>query len=154
MCGICGTFDFTHGDAADPVLLERMNQTLVHRGPDGGGIYVDGPVGLAARRLAIIDLEHGDQPMLALDGELCVVQHGEILNHLHLRAELERAGVRFQTACDTEVLRHLYLREGPEFVSRLRGMFALALWDRREHRLLLARDRFGIKPLYYSAVDG
>ncbi|MBV8955452.1 MAG: asparagine synthase (glutamine-hydrolyzing), partial [Solirubrobacterales bacterium] len=125
-----------------------------HRGPDADGCHIDGAVGLAARRLAIIDLEHGDQPMLAADGAVCVVQNGEILNHLELRAALERDGVRFRTRCDTEVLLHLYLRDGPEFVSQLRGMFALALWDRRERRLVLARDRYGIKPLYYELASG
>ena len=153
MCGICGSYDM-RGRPADAPLLERMNATLVHRGPDGGGVHVDGPVGLAARRLAIIDLAHGDQPMLADDGAVCVVQNGEIFNHLELRAELEREGARFRTGCDTEVLLHAYLREGPGFVARLRGMFALALWDRRERRLVLARDRFGIKPLYYRHHDG
>src|SRR5436190_11832945 len=150
MCGICGSYDFAHGHEADRALLERMNAALIHRGPDGHGFHIDGAAGLAACRLAIIDLEHGDQPMLAADGEVCVVQNGEILNHLELRAALERDGVRFHTRCDTEVLLHLYLRAGPEFVSRLRGMFALALWDRREQRLVLARDRYGIKPLYYE----
>jgi asparagine synthase (glutamine-hydrolysing) len=154
MCGICGTYDFASEGRPDPAVLAQMNETLVHRGPDGGGTYIDGPIGLAARRLAIIDLEHGDQPMLASNGQVCVVQNGEILNHLQLRAELERSGVRFRTTCDTEVLLHMYLRDGPEFVSRLRGMFALALWDRREQRLLLARDRFGIKPLTYAVADG
>jgi asparagine synthase (glutamine-hydrolysing) len=154
MCGICGIYEFSGRAAADAGLLERMNATLWHRGPDGGGVYVDGPAGLAARRLAIIDLEHGDQPMLAGDRELCVVQNGEILNHLELRGSLEREGVRFATRCDTEVLLHLYRRDGPEFVERLRGMFALALWDRRRRRLLLARDRFGIKPLYYAVAAG
>jgi asparagine synthase (glutamine-hydrolysing) len=154
MCGICGTYQFSRGRAADGELLKQMNATLVHRGPDGGGIHLDGAVGLAARRLAIIDLEHGDQPMLAADGQVCVVQNGEILNHLELRAGLEREGLRFRTRCDTEVLLHLYLRYGPDFVSQLRGMFALALWDRRAGRLLLARDRFGIKPLYYELGEG
>jgi asparagine synthase (glutamine-hydrolysing) len=154
MCGICGTYEFSRGRPVDGELLEQMNATLVHRGPDGGGIHLDGPVGLAARRLAIIDLQHGDQPMVAADGEVCVVQNGEILNHLELRAELERDGARFRTRCDTEVLLHSYLRHGPEFVSRLRGMFAIALWDRRTRRLLLARDRFGIKPLYYELGPG
>jgi asparagine synthase (glutamine-hydrolysing) len=154
MCGICGTYDFARGRAADVALLERMNETLLHRGPDGAGVFAEGPIGLAARRLAIIDLEHGDQPMTADDGDVAVVQNGEILNHLELRASLERSGVRFRTSCDTEVLLHMYLRHGPEFVEHLRGMFAVALWDRRERRLLLARDRFGIKPLYYSAADG
>jgi asparagine synthase (glutamine-hydrolysing) len=154
MCGICGFFDFSRLDPPDRPLLQRMNSSLRHRGPDGGGVHVDGPAGLAARRLAIIDLAHGDQPMLAAGGAVCVVQNGEILNHRELRAELEREGVHFATHCDTEVLLHLYLRNGPGFVSRLRGMFAIALWDRRERRLLLARDRFGIKPLYYSASGG
>ena len=154
MCGICGTYDFARARPADRALLEHMNSALVHRGPDGGGVHLDGSLGLAARRLAIIDLAHGDQPMLTADGAVCVVQNGEILNHLELRAGLEREGVRFRTRCDTEVLLHLYLRDGPEFVSQLRGMFALALWDRRQRRLLLARDRFGIKPLYYSLRDG
>src|SRR5437763_12481823 len=154
MCGICGSYDFSRGRPPDRDVLERMNHALVHRGPDGGGIHLDGPTGLAARRLAIIDLAHGDQPMVSADGQVCVVQNGEILNHLELRAELERAGARFRTRCDTEVLLHLYLHEGPDFVSRLRGMFALAIWDRRRQQLLLARDRLGIKPLYYELADG
>src|SRR5438067_4823782 len=154
MCGICGSYDFAHGRPADRTLLERMNAALVHRGPDGDGCHIDGALGLAARRLAIIDLEHGDQPMLAADGAVSVIQNGEILNHLELRAGLEREGVRFRTRCDTEVLLHLYLRDGPEFISQLRGMFAVALWDRRERRLLLARDRYGIKPLYYELSGG
>src|SRR5437764_7247815 len=131
-----------------------MNETLIHRGPDGCGTHLDGPVGLAAPRVAIIDSEHGDQPMAPPDGAVCVVQNGEILNHLELRASLEGRGVRFRTHCDTEVLLHLYLHDGPSFVSRLRGMFAIAIWDRRQRRLLLARDRFGIKPLYYELRDG
>src|ERR1700760_1217752 len=154
MCGICGTFDFEHGRPPDPAVLERMNQSLIHRGPDGGGIHIDGPAGLAARRLAIIDLKHGDQPMVAAGGDVAVVQNGEIINHLELRAELEGRGVRFRTHCDTEALLHLYLQEGPGFVARLRGMFAIALWDRRRQRLLLARDRYGIKPLYYQLQNG
>src|SRR5947209_8922521 len=121
MCGICGIYEFSGTRPVDAEVLEQMNQTLVHRGPDGGGIHLDGPAGLAARRLAIIDLEHGDQPMLAADGDVCVVQNGEILNHLELRAELERDGARFRTGCDTEVLLHLYRHEGPGFVARLRG---------------------------------
>ena len=154
MCGICGSYEYASGRPADAAVLERMNAALVHRGPDAGGLVVEGSVGLAARRLAIIDLAHGDQPMVTDDGEVCVVQNGEILNHLELRAPLERDGIRFRTRCDTEVLLHLYLRDGPGFVEALRGMFALALWDRRERRLLLARDRFGIKPLYYELGGG
>jgi asparagine synthase (glutamine-hydrolysing) len=154
MCGICGSYDYSRGRAPDRAVLERMNQSLVHRGPDAGGLHIDGPAGLAARRLAIIDLAHGDQPMVSEDGQVAVVQNGEILNHVELRAELEAAGARFRTRCDTEVLLHLYLHEGPGFVGRLRGMFALAIWDRGRRQLLLARDRFGIKPLYYELGDG
>jgi asparagine synthase (glutamine-hydrolysing) len=154
MCGICGIYDFTAARAPDRGLLERMSASLAHRGPDGDGLHIDGPAGLAARRLAIIDLEHGDQPMLAADGAVCVVQNGEILNHLELRAQLESQGVRLRTHCDTEVLLHLYLRDGPGFVSVLRGMFAVALWDRRKRLMMLARDRYGIKPLYYELRNG
>src|SRR5947209_8062391 len=153
MCGICGTYCFARG-RPDEGVLEAMNASLVHRGPDAAGLHLDGPTGLAARRLAIIDVAHGDQPMTVEEGAVSVVQNGEILNHLELRSELERGGVRFRTACDTEVLPYLYLRDGPEFVAKLRGMFAIALWDRRKQQLLLARDRFGIKPLYYELSDG
>lgn len=154
MCGICGSYDFARGRPVDRTLLERMNETLVHRGPDGAGLHLDGSVGLAARRLAILDLAHGDQPMVTDDGTTAVVQNGEIFNYPELRADLERSGVRFRTHCDTEVLLHLYVRLGPAFVERLRGMFAIAIWDRTERRLLLARDRFGIKPLFYCVADG
>lgn len=127
-----------------------MNARLVNRGPDSAGEVLDGPVGLAARRLSIIDLEHGDQPLANEDESVHVVQNGEILNYRELRDELSRAGHRFRTEGDTEVLCHLYEEEGPGFVERLRGMFAVAVWDSRRGRLILARDRFGIKPLVYS----
>ena len=154
MCGICGIYRFGDFEPIDEQELEAMNTVLCHRGPDGGGTHVDQAMGMAARRLAIIDLEHGDQPMTLSDGTVSVVQNGEILNHAELRAELQRDGVRFSTRCDTEVLLHMYVRHGPQFVSKLRGMFAIAVWDRRERQLLLARDRFGIKPLYYGLQDG
>jgi asparagine synthase (glutamine-hydrolysing) len=154
MCGICGSYDFARGRPVDAEVLGRMNAVLCHRGPDDSGSHVDGPAGLAARRLSIIDLAGGHQPMVSDDGEVCVAQNGEILNHLDLRAELEQRGVRFRTECDTEVLLHLYRQQGPGFVGRLRGMFAVAVWDRRERRLTLARDRFGIKPLVYAVTDG
>jgi len=154
VCGICGTYDFTRVRPADRATVEDMNAVLEHRGPDGAGVFLDGAAGLAARRLAIIDLAHGDQPMVAEAAAAAVVQNGEILNHLELRAALERDGVRFRTHCDTEVLLHMYLRHGPGFVERLRGMFALAVWDPGKRCLLLARDRFGIKPLYYEVRDG
>jgi asparagine synthase (glutamine-hydrolysing) len=131
-----------------------MSATLVHRGPDSDGSLVDGPAGLAARRLAIIDLETGDQPISNEDSSLHVVQNGELYNYRELRTELEGAGHRFRTHGDTEVLVHLYEQHGLGFARRLRGMFAVALWDVTRQRLVLARDRYGIKPLYYRAGSG
>ena len=131
-----------------------MNETLRHRGPDSAGTLVDGPVALASRRLSIIDLAGGDQPIGNEDGSIQVVQNGEIYNHLELRATLERRGHRFRTASDTEVHLHLYEEYGPHYVRELRGMFAVALWDSKRRRLVLARDAFGIKPLYYSTEGG
>ena len=154
MCGICGLTDSDARSGPDPAVLERMRDTLTHRGPDSAGAAVVGPVGLAARRLSIIDLEGGDQPIASEDGEVTVVQNGEIYNYRELMDELEAKGHRFRTRSDTEVLVHLYEEHGIEFLQRLRGMFAIALWDNRRSRLLLARDRFGIKPLYYRAVGG
>src|SRR6476659_9287327 len=130
-----------------------MSGTLVHRGPDSAGEFADGTAALAARRLSIIDLETGDQPIANEDGTLHVVQNGEIYNYRELRAELERAGHVFRTHGDTEVLLHLYEQHGDAFAERLRGMFAVAIWDARRRRLVLARDRFGIKPLFYRATD-
>src|SRR4051794_10381825 len=152
MCGICGIAS-AHGPA-DVDRLAAMSETLVHRGPDSFGEHVDGPVALAARRLSIIDLETGDQPIGNEDGSVHVVQNGEIYNYRELRRELERSGHRFGTHGDTEVLLHLYEEHGDAFASRLRGMFAIAIWDARRRRVVLARDRFGIKPLYYRHVDG
>ena len=131
-----------------------MSTTLYHRGPDSEGSHLDGPVGIAARRLAIIDLTGGDQPIANEDGTVVVVQNGEIYNYRELMHELERAGHRFRTRCDTEVLVHGYEQWGPKLWERLRGMFAVAVWDARERRLVLARDRFGIKPLAYRNVGG
>jgi asparagine synthase (glutamine-hydrolysing) len=150
MCGICGIA----GPGADVEAVRRMNARLVHRGPDSDGTFAGDGVALAMRRLSIIDLEHGDQPIANEDGSIVVVQNGEIYNHRELRRELERRGHRFRTASDTEVLVHLYEQHGEGFAERLRGMFAIALWDARERRLVLARDRFGIKPLYYRHLDG
>jgi asparagine synthase (glutamine-hydrolysing) len=152
MCGICGIAS-TRG-AVDPGRLAAMSATLVQRGPDSDGSYVEGGVGLAARRLAIIDLATGDQPISNEDGRITVVQNGEIYNYRELRHELERAGHLFSTSGDTEVLVHLYEEHGERFADRLRGMFAIALWDAELSRLVLARDRYGIKPLYYREADG
>src|SRR5215212_4256110 len=147
MCGICGAVS---GGAVDPAVVDAMSEALVHRGPDSNGLFSDGGVALAARRLSIIDLELGDQPIGNETGRVQVVQNGEIYNAAALRRALERSGHQFMTRCDTEVLVHLYEDHGPAFVERLRGMFAIALWDADRRRLLLGRDRFGIKPLYYG----
>src|SRR4051794_35142126 len=152
MCGICGIASMR--GAVDPDRLRRMAETLYHRGPDSEGAHVDGAIGLAARRLAIIDLAGGDQPIANEDGSVVVVQNGEIYNYRELMQELERAGHRFRTHCDTEVLVHGYEQWGAGLWERLRGMFAVAVWDARERRLTLARDRFGIKPLAYRDVNG
>jgi len=152
MCGICGLA--TTRGPVDVERLVRMSTTLIHRGPDSEGMHVNGGIGLAARRLAIIDLTGGDQPIANEDGSVVVVQNGEIYNHLELRADLERAGHRFATRCDTEVLVHGYEQWGAGLWERLRGMFAVALHDARTGAVVLARDRFGIKPLYYRKQDG
>src|SRR4051812_7720012 len=153
MCGICGIVSLA-GEAVDPAVAGAMNETLVHRGPDSAGTFADESAVLAARRLSIIDLDGGDQPISNEDGRIQVVQNGEIYNHAELRDHLQRLGHVFKTRCDTEVLVHLYEERGPAFVEELRGMFAIALWDRLERRLVLARDRFGIKPLYYRLEAG
>jgi asparagine synthase (glutamine-hydrolysing) len=152
MCGICGIA--TTRGPVDADRLRGMARTLYHRGPDSEGMHVDETVGIAARRLAIIDLSGGDQPIANEDGSTVVVQNGEIYNHRELMHELERAGHRFRTRCDTEVLVHGYEHWGAGLWERLRGMFAVAVWDARERRLVLARDRFGIKPLYYRHAGG
>src|SRR5438067_6801682 len=150
MCGICGIA--SRVGSPDPDRLAAMSAALLHRGPDSAGQYVDGPVALAARRLSIIDLAGGDQPIASEDGSCIVVQNGEIYNYPELRRELERDGHTFRTNCDTEVHLHLYEQHGPEYARRLRGMFAVALSDERRRRRVLARDRYGIKPLYYRCA--
>jgi asparagine synthase (glutamine-hydrolysing) len=152
VCGICGIAG-ARGDV-DVEALRAMSELLVHRGPDSAGEHVDGGVALAAQRLSILDLEHGDQPIANEDGSCVVVQNGEIYNYPELRLELERAGHTLRTRCDTEAIVHLYEEHGPGFAERLRGMFAVAIWDARNRRLVLARDRYGIKPLYYRHAAG
>ena len=154
MCGISGLAALDGRADERLEAIERMNAAMVHRGPDQGGTRRNGPVALGARRLSIIDLPGGDQPIANEDGTVFVVQNGELYNHRELREELVRRGHRFSTRSDTEVIAHLYEEHGPHFVERLRGMFSLAAWDAREQRLLVARDRFGIKPLYYRVASG
>src|SRR3984893_9966487 len=126
-----------------------MNERLVHRGPDDKGSYVAGNVGLAMRRLSIIDLQTGKQPVTNENRTLWLVYNGEIYNHGELRTQLEAKGHRFRSKSDTETIVHLYEEDGQECVRRLRGMFAFALWDTAQQKLFMARDRLGIKPLYY-----
>jgi len=152
VCGIAGLAFRDPERAPDPAALRRMADILRHRGPDGEGFHVAPGIGLAFRRLAIIDLATGGQPIANEDGTVVVVCNGEIYNHVELRARLSAAGHRFRTASDVETIVHLYEEHGDRFVDHLRGMFAIALWDAPRRRLLLARDRFGIKPLYYAVT--
>lgn len=153
MCGIAGFVGAElPGDEAR-ALVRRMTAIIRHRGPDEDGHWEGDDAALGMRRLSIIDVAGGQQPMTNEDGSVVVVFNGEIYNYQEVRAELEARGHRFATNCDTETLVHAYEDDGPEFVRRLRGMFAIALWDRKRRRLVLARDRFGKKPLYY-AHDG
>jgi asparagine synthase (glutamine-hydrolysing) len=151
MCGICAIVG--HGPA-DAAVLAGMNEAILHRGPDSGGQHLADGVGLAMRRLRIIDLAGGEQPIYSADGRVAIVFNGEIYNFRELRRELEAKGFAFRTNSDTEAVLHCYLDAGPEGVRRLRGMFAFAIHDRRQGRVLLARDRLGIKPLYYTEVGG
>src|SRR5438445_3062531 len=150
MCGIVGFSLPDSADASNGRLLKMMNDSLRHRGPDDEGFHLEGPVGIGMRRLSIIDLKTGDQPITNEDRSVWVVFNGEIYNYRELTAELLAKGHRFATASDTEVLVHLYEEYGEECVRRLRGMFAFAIWDRSRGTLFLARDRLGIKPLYYA----
>jgi asparagine synthase (glutamine-hydrolysing) len=153
MCGIAG---FVNGDAqpADRRIVEQMTARLAHRGPDGDGFFCDRNAALGHRRLSIIDLAGGAQPMSNEDGSIWVTYNGELYNEVELRKELEAKGHRYRTVCDTESLVHLYEEEGLDFVRRLNGMFALAIWEARRGRLVLARDRMGQKPLYYIELPG
>src|SRR5512139_219057 len=150
MCGIAGFVDFG-GHAKDQAhaRVRRMADSIIHRGPDEEGTYVDDFAALGHRRLSIIDLSSGQQPMGVLDGKVNIVFNGEIYNFVELRAALEARGHRFRTQSDTEVILVAYLEWGEDCVERLNGMFAFAIWDARVRRLVLARDRVGKKPLYY-----
>jgi asparagine synthase (glutamine-hydrolysing) len=155
MCGITGIFDIRGRRDVPRPLLERMNETQHHRGPDEGGIHLEPGIGLGHRRLSIIDLSTGQQPLYNEDGTVCVVFNGEIYNYQELIPELQALGHVFHTRSDTEVIVHAWEAWGAESVKRFRGMFAFALWDRNRETLFLARDRLGVKPLYYATLpDG
>ena len=149
MCGICGKLNFDRQEPIDPALLRSMAHSIAHRGPDDEGFYLDGPVGLGFRRLSIIDLAAGHQPLANEDESVWIVFNGEIYNYQELREFLLQKGHIFRTHTDTEVIVHLYEEFGEACVEKLRGMFAFAIWDSRKEELFLARDRVGIKPLYY-----
>jgi asparagine synthase (glutamine-hydrolysing) len=153
MCGIVGMLNFDFAQKADLRLLQRMCDAIAHRGPDDEGFHVDGPVGLGMRRLSIIDVGGGHQPIFNEDRSLCIVFNGEIYNHRELRTELIGKGHTYTTQTDTESILHLYEELGVHCVDKLRGMFAFAIWDVPNRRLFMARDRVGIKPLFYR-VDG
>src|SRR5919112_1937908 len=150
MCGINGiALSSRSGRTISAGLVERMRDVLTHRGPDDCGLFVDGRVGLGHRRLAIVDVAAGHQPMTNEDGSLQIIYNGEVYNHADHRPGLEARGHVYRTHCDTETMLHLYEEKGARCVEDLRGMFAFAIWDARERELFVARDRLGVKPLYY-----
>jgi asparagine synthase (glutamine-hydrolysing) len=153
MCGIVGAV-YSVGGAVNQPMVRRMCELITRRGPDDEGFYFGDRVGLGMRRLAIIDVAHGKQPIHNEDQTVWVVFNGEIYNYRDLREDLQKSGHLLRTSSDTECLVHLYEEFGEEFVSRLRGMFAFALWDDRQKKLLLGRDRLGIKPCYYLQQGG
>lgn len=149
MCGICGIFNFDPSERVQPETLHAMNQKIVHRGPDDEGSYCNVNIGIAMRRLSIVDLKSGHQPLSNEDGTVWMVFNGEIYNHTELRPALEEQGHRYRTSSDTETIVHLYEQHGEDCVRYLRGMFAFAIWDSRRRQIFCARDRLGIKPFYY-----
>src|SRR5438445_8920333 len=153
MCGIAGIFNYRDSIPVDHFQLKRMADSMIHRGPDDEGFFIGGPIGLAHRRLSIIDLAGGHQPISSEDDSVWVVFNGEIYNYLALREFLVSKGHVFKTRSDTEVIVHAYEEFGVEFVEKLRGMFAFALWDAPRKRLILVRDRLGVKPLYYALPE-
>jgi asparagine synthase (glutamine-hydrolysing) len=153
MCGICGILKNVPDQIVDPDLLDRMNSKLIHRGPDSQGFFVNRNLGMAMRRLSIIDIAGGDQPISNEDGSIVVMFNGEIYNFIELRVDLEKFGHNFTTNSDTEVIVHAYEQWGDDALLRFNGMFAISLWDARKKRLLLARDRMGKKPIYWHFSD-
>jgi asparagine synthase (glutamine-hydrolysing) len=149
MCGICGIFQFDRARSVNSEVLTAMNRRIIHRGPDDAGYRIEGNIGLAMRRLSIVDLKTGHQPVSNEDGTIWIVYNGEIYNHNELREGLEAQGHVYRTRSDTETIVHLYEQYGRECLKHLRGMFAFAMWDANRRQLFVARDRIGIKPLYY-----
>ncbi|HMF59052.1 MAG TPA: hypothetical protein VK595_01690, partial [Vicinamibacterales bacterium] len=154
MCGIAGIVASGRLHADDRDRLTRMRDVIAHRGPDDAGIFVDEQAALGHRRLSIVDVAAGHQPLSNEDGNVWIAFNGEIYNHADVRAGLEAAGHRYKTRCDTETIVHAYEQWGDACVEHLRGMFAFAIWDAPRRRLLLARDRLGVKPLYWAMADG
>ena len=154
MCGIAGYTDLRNEGRVDERVLVSMTDALTHRGPDSSGYFLDPQVGLGFRRLSIIDPEGGDQPLYNDDRSIVSICNGEIYNYRELRERLSKQGHSFRTRCDVEVIAHLYEEDGDDFLELLNGQFAFAVYDRRRRRLLLARDHFGINPLYYTVADG
>src|SRR2546430_11940830 len=154
MCGICGQFNFQRREPVERETIVRMTRSIAHRGPDDEGFFIAGPVGLGFRRLSIIDLAGGHQPMSDAEGTVWVIFNGEIYNYRELRAELQSKGHQFRTNSDTEVIVHGYKEWGTEVFNHLNGMFGLAIWDVQKERLIVARDAMGIKLIYYKIDDG
>jgi len=153
MCGITGIFDTRDARQVDRAVLQRMNDSQLHRGPDEGSVHIEAGLGFGHRRLSIIDIATGQQPLFNEDGSVVIVYNGEIYNYQELIPELQAAGHRFRTKSDTEVIVHAWEQWGEDCVKRFRGMFAFALWDRNRQTLFMARDRLGVKPLYYALLD-
>jgi len=154
MCGICGQFNFVTGEPVEPDVIRRMTDSITHRGPDDDGYFVAGPLGLGFRRLSIIDLAGGHQPMSDAEKTVWVIFNGEIYNFKELRAQLEQRGHQFRTRSDTEVVVHGYKEWGTDVFSHLNGMFGVAIWDVKKRRLIVARDAMGIKLVYYRIANG
>src|SRR5437868_2688656 len=154
MCGICGQFNFVRNEPVEPEIVRRMADSIAHRGPDDEGYFFSGRLGLGFRRLSIIDLAGGHQPMSDAEETVWVILNGEIYNFKELRADLEQRGHRFRTRSDTEVIIHGYKEWGTEVLNHLNGMFGLAIWDVKNHRLVVARDAMGIKLIYYRIANG
>jgi len=154
MCGICGQFNFARNEPVEPATIRRMTDSIRHRGPDDEGYLISGPLGLGFRRLSIIDLAGGHQPMSDAEETVWVIFNGEIYNYRELRAELQSKGHEFRTNSDTEVIIHGYKEWGAEVLDHLNGMFGLAIWDVKKQRLVVARDAMGIKLIYYRITSG